>query len=121
MKVTDSRLDSIRALVKKIKAEKIEGADSVGAGEGTSGTAGTLGASHSSEVSAAGYGELHHAVEERQLANDVQLVLQATDPAREARIESLRAQVASGQYQVNNEVVADRLLRSGLFDDLDEA
>jgi negative regulator of flagellin synthesis FlgM len=116
VKVTDSRLDSIRALVKKIKSEKIEGTSGVEAGAETNQAAGVREAK-SSEVSAAGYGELHHAVEERQLANDVQLVLQATDPAREARIESLRAQVASGEYQVSPELVAERLLRSGLFND----
>lgn len=121
MKVTDSRLDSIRALVKKIKTEKTESASGVGAGESVGGSSSTVGAAKSSEVSAAGYGELHHAVEERQLANDVQLVLQATDPAREARIEALKAQVANGSYQVNAEAVAERLLRSGLFNDLDEA
>lgn len=119
MKISDSRLDSIRSLVKQLSTKTKE----VGAAEGVEGTTGAASpdgsqaAGASGEVSAAGYGELHHSVEQKQLARDVQLVLEATDPARDKRIEELKARIDAGEYSVEPESVAERLLASNVLAD----
>lgn len=117
MKVDNTRLDSIRSLVKKLKTEKVAGTQGVDGAGGAGAASGAGAAGSAGEVSAAGYGELHHTVEQQQLARDVQLVLEATDPTRQARIEGLKAQIAAGEYQVDSAAVADRLAATGLFDE----
>ena len=117
MKVDNTRLDAIRSLVKKLKTEKVESTQGVDGAGATDGTTGPQGTGSTGEVSAAGYGELHHTVEEKQLARDVQLVLEATDPARQARLDSLKAQIDAGEYKVEPEALADRLAATGLFDE----
>lgn len=117
MKVTDSRLDSIRSLVKKLKTEKTQGAEGVEGAAGSTAASGTEGAGRTGEVSAAGYGELHRAVEEQQLARDVELVLGSADPARASKVSELKARIEAGEYQVDADKVAARLAASGLFDE----
>jgi len=114
MKISDSRLDSIRSLVKQLSTQKKE----VGAAEGVGGAtdaAGVDGSSATGDVSAAGYGELHHSIEQKQLARDVQLVMEAADPARDKRIEELKARIDAGEYSVDPDSVAERLLASGVM------
>ena len=117
MKIADSRLDSIRSLVKKLKTEKTESTSGVQGGEGIGSTGAQENVGQSAEISTAGYGELHHSIEERQLSRDVQLVLQASDPARAARLDSLKSQIQSGNYSVDSNSVAERLMSTGLFTD----
>lgn len=117
MKISDSRLDSIRSLVKQLSTQKKEvgAAEGVGGATDAAGVEGSSGTGSSGEVSAAGYGELHHSVEQKQLARDVQLVLEATDPARDTRIEELKARIDAGEYSVDSESIAERLLASGVM------
>lgn len=117
MKITDSRLDSIRSLVKKMRTEKADGTSSVSGGDSVGSSQAQQGVGQSAEISTAGYGELHHSIEEKQLARDVQLVLQGSDPAREARLDSLRSQIQAGTYSVEAESIAERMMASGLFSD----
>ncbi len=121
MKVSDTRLDSIRSLVKKLteRTGDVRGTEGVGATGASTATHATKGTGSSSEVSAAGYGELHRSIEQKQLESDVRLVLGATDPAREQRIRDLKARIDSGEYSVDPGSVAERLLASGLMADED--
>lgn len=122
MKISDTRLDSIRSLVKKLakKTDQVGGAESVGSAQkkAATGSKGTVGGK--AEVSAAGYGELKHAVGEKRLERDVRLVLEASDPIRDKRIQDLKAKIDAGQYSVDPESVAERMLRSGHLSDLDD-
>ncbi len=117
MKVDNTRLDAIRSLVKKLKTEKIEGAQGIDSAGGAAAADAAKGAGNTAEVSAAGYGELQHAVGEKQLARDVELVLQAMDPAREAKIQGLKAQIEAGTYKVDADALAGRMMSTGLFDE----
>lgn len=121
MKVSDSRLDSIKSLVRKLskKTSEVDSAQGVGEAGASNASQAAVGSDATSEVSAAGYGELHHSIEQKQLERDVRLVLGATDPAREKRIEELKARIDAGEYSVDPESVAERLLASGMMAEFD--
>ena len=123
MKITGSRSSRIRELYKKaVKEAKTSGTqfsravdahrtEHGGKIDKATGKAGSKG------VSGASYDDVLAKVDAKTEQFATQAIAQAPD-VREAKVNAIQAAIKNGTYKIDVDAVADRLLASGLFDDI---
>jgi flagellar biosynthesis anti-sigma factor FlgM len=125
LKITGSRSSRIRELYKKtIQEVKTSGTQFSKAVDqaktGLDGKVGqTTGATGKKGVSGAAYDDVQAKIEAKTEEFAAQAVASAPD-IREAKVNAIQEAIKNKTYKIDAEAVAERLMASGLFDDLVE-
>jgi len=125
LKITGSRSSRIRELYKKtIQEVKTSGTQFSSAVDQAKarldGKVGqTTGRTGNKGVSGAGYDDVQAKVEAKTEEFAAQAVASAPD-IREAKVNAIKQAIENKTYRIDADAVAERLLASGLFDDLTE-